>query len=50
MTLSPEAEKHLAIQTMKVAIEPVALSRTVGGETMVPPGKSVLVTAPMAGI
>ncbi len=50
MTLSPEAEKHLAIQTMKVAIEPVALSRTVGGETIVPPGKSVQVTAPIAGI
>ena len=50
VTLSPEAEKHLAIQTKKVAIEPVALSRTVGGEAIVPPGKSALVTAPMAGV
>jgi hypothetical protein len=39
VTLSPEAEKHLAIQTKKIAIEPVALTRTVGGETIVPPGK-----------
>ena len=50
VTLSAEAEKHLAIQTMKAAIELVTLSRTVGGETMVPPGKSVSVTAPIAGI
>jgi RND family efflux transporter MFP subunit len=49
VTLSPEAQKHLAIQTMKVAIAPVALTRTVGGETIVPPGKSVTLTAPMAG-
>ncbi len=46
VTLSPEAQKHLAIQTMKVTIEPVSLTRTVGGETIVPPGKSVTVTAP----
>jgi RND family efflux transporter MFP subunit len=50
VTLSPDAEKHLAIQTMKVAVAPVALSRTVGGETIVPPGKAVPVTAPTAGI
>jgi RND family efflux transporter MFP subunit len=50
VTLSPEAEKHLAIQTMNATIQPVALSRMLGGETIVPPGKSVLVTAPMAGI
>jgi len=50
VTLSPEAEKHLAIQTKKIAIEPVSLTRTVGGETIVPPGRSVQVTAPVAGI
>ena len=49
VTLSPDAQKHLAIQTMKVTIEPVALTRTVGGEAIVPPGKSVEVTAPVAG-
>ena len=49
VTLSPEAQKHLAIQTMKAAIEPVTQTRTVGAEAMVPPGKSVVVTAPIAG-
>jgi RND family efflux transporter MFP subunit len=49
VTLSPEAQKHLAIQTVKVAVEPVSITRTVGGETIVPPGKSVAVTAPTAG-
>jgi RND family efflux transporter MFP subunit len=50
VTLSPEAAKHLAIQTKKVTIEPVALSRTVGGEAIVPPGKSAVVAAPVAGV
>jgi RND family efflux transporter MFP subunit len=49
VTLSPEAQKHLAIETMKVAVEAVSLTRTVGAEAMVPPGKSVTVTAPIAG-
>ena len=49
VTLSPDAQKHLAIQTIKVTIEPVSLTRTVGGEAIVPPGKSVEVTAPVAG-
>lgn len=49
VTLSAEARKHLAIQTAKVAMEPVRLSRTVGGELIVQPGKSVVVTAPIAG-
>ena len=49
VTLSAEAQKHIAIQTMKVAIEPVTLTRTVGAEAIVPPGKSVTVTAPIAG-
>jgi hypothetical protein len=42
VTLSDEARKHLAIQTAKVAMEPVRLSRTVGGELIVQPGKSVV--------
>jgi len=48
--LSPDAEKHLAIKTLRVTIEPVSQSRTVGGETIVPPGKAVQVTAPVAGL
>jgi RND family efflux transporter MFP subunit len=49
VTLSPEAQKHLAIETMKVAVEAVSLTRTVGADAMVPPGKSVTMTAPIAG-
>ncbi|HXT68806.1 MAG TPA: efflux RND transporter periplasmic adaptor subunit [Vicinamibacterales bacterium] len=49
VTLSDEARKHLAIATAKVTTEPVRLTRTVGGELMVPPGRSVIVTAPVAG-
>jgi RND family efflux transporter MFP subunit len=49
VTLSPEAEQHLAIETTKVSVSPVIRTRTVGGETIVPPGKSVLVSAPVAG-
>ena len=43
VTLSADAQKHLAIQTMKTAMAPVALTRTVGGEAIVPPGRSVAV-------
>ncbi len=49
VTLSEAAQKHIAIQTMKAAIAPVSLTRTVGAEAIVPPGKSVVVTAPVAG-
>lgn len=49
VTLSPEAEKRLAIQTVPVTIEQVAGTRTVGGEVVVPPGRAVTVTAPVAG-
>ena len=49
VTLSPEAQKHLALETVKVAIEAVTLTRTVGGEMVVPPGRSIAVTAPVAG-
>ncbi len=49
VALSDEARKHLAIATEKVTAEPVRLTRTVGGELMVPPGRSVIVTAPVAG-
>jgi cobalt-zinc-cadmium efflux system membrane fusion protein len=49
VTLSPEAEKHLAIATTTVTVGAVAQFRTVGAEAMVPPGKSVVVTAPISG-
>lgn len=49
VTLSDQARKHLAIVTEKVTTESVRLTRTVGGELMVPPGRLVTVTAPVAG-
>jgi RND family efflux transporter MFP subunit len=47
--LTAESEAHLALKTAKVAMELVTPSRTVGGEAVVPPGSSVIVTAPVAG-
>ena len=49
VTLSPEAEKRLAIQTVPVTMEQVSGTRMVGGEVIVPPGRAVTVTAPVAG-
>lgn len=49
VTLTAESEKHLALQTAKVSMDTVTPSRTVGGEALVPPGNSVVVTAPVAG-
>ena len=49
VTLTPEAEKRLGIEIATVAVESVARTRTVGGEVVVPPGRSVTVSAPTAG-
>ncbi len=49
VTLSEEAEKRLAIQLADAVVESVLRTRTVGGEVIAPPGRSVVVTAPMAG-
>lgn len=49
VTLSADAQKHIGIQTLTVKMESVSLTRTVGGEAIVPPGKTVMITAPMAG-
>lgn len=49
VTLTPEAEKRLAIQTVPVTVEQVASTRTVGGEVAVPPGRAITVAAPVAG-
>jgi RND family efflux transporter MFP subunit len=49
ITLSPEAEAHLALQTRQVSLQPIEQTRTVGGEAMVPAGRAVVVTAPVAG-
>jgi RND family efflux transporter MFP subunit len=49
ITLTNEAVKRLGIETVAVASGAVAATRTVGGEVVVPEGKSLVVTAPVAG-
>jgi cobalt-zinc-cadmium efflux system membrane fusion protein len=49
ITLTAESEKHLALKTAAVEMGSVAASRLLGGEAVVAPGGSVIITAPMAG-
>lgn len=50
ITLTPQAEQRLGIRTVSVRYEKVSDTRTYGGEVMVPPGRSVTVSAPVAGM
>jgi membrane fusion protein, heavy metal efflux system len=47
--LTPEAVKRLGIETVAVKTEAAAATRTRGGEIVVPEGRGVVVTAPVAG-
>jgi membrane fusion protein, heavy metal efflux system len=47
--LTPEAVKRVGIETVVVKSEAAAATRTVGGEIVVPEGRGVVVTAPVAG-
>lgn len=47
--LTPEAVKRLGIETVTVKREAASATRTVGGEIVVPEGRGVVVTAPVAG-
>jgi RND family efflux transporter MFP subunit len=49
VTLTPEAEKRLAITVAPVERRAVPSGRLVAGEVIVPPGGSIDVTAPVAG-
>ena len=49
ITLTPEAERRLGIETTVLAAAPIRAERALGGEMLVPPGRSVPVTAPVAG-
>ena len=49
ITLSPEAEGRLGIQTAVVERKKVARARTYGGEAVLPPGQSITLTSPVAG-
>lgn len=47
--LTAEAEGRLALQTGVVERKPVSQQRVYGGEVTVPPGQSVVVSAPLCG-
>ncbi|HEY6362767.1 MAG TPA: efflux RND transporter periplasmic adaptor subunit [Vicinamibacterales bacterium] len=49
VTLTPEAEKRLAVVTAPVERRTVARTRTLGGEIVTPSGQSLVITAPVAG-
>lgn len=47
--LTPDAVKRLGIETVAVKTDVAAATRTLGGEVVVPEGRGVVVTAPVAG-
>ncbi len=49
ITLTPEAETRLRLKTVPVEAKDVARTRSVGGEVVVPPGRTILVSSPIAG-
>ena len=49
ITLTDTAEQRLGISCAEVTQESVSRRRTFGGEVMIPAGKSIIVSAPVAG-
>ena len=49
ITLAPQAEQRLAIETAPVTVGRVTRSRTLAGEVVIPPDRSQLVLSPVAG-
>lgn len=49
VTLTAEAVRRLGIETVAATVESVSGTRTVGGEVVVPEGRSLIVSAPVAG-
>ena len=47
--LTPEEEARVGVQTAVIEVRPTKQSRVVGGEVVVPPGRSLQVSAPLAG-
>ena len=47
--LTPEAVERLRIETVPVGMESIRRMRTVHGEVVVPPGRTISLTAPVAG-
>jgi len=50
ITLTEDADRRLGITTVAVAERDVTQRRTLGGQAVVPSGKTIIVTAPLAGI
>ncbi len=50
VTLTEAAERRLGIETVAVVEQSVAPRRTLGGEAIVPTGKTIVVSAPVAGM
>ncbi len=50
ITLTPEAETHLGIELVSAERKRMSRVRRVPGEVMVPPGRSIVVSAPVAGV
>ena len=49
ITLTPEAESRLGIETVALAMKPAAQTRAYAGELVMPPGQAITVAAPVAG-
>ena len=49
VTLKPEAEERLKIATAKIERKPILRVLTMGGDVIVPPGRSSIVSAPQTG-
>lgn len=49
ITLEPQAEKRLGVETAEVKFEPVVRSRAYAGDVIVPPGRLIVVSAPFIG-
>ena len=50
VTLTKEAEERLGISTVATELSRVQQHRTFGGEVIVPSGRSIMISAPVAGI
>lgn len=50
VTLTDDATRRLGIETVAVSIQRVAPKRTLGGEALVPVGRTIVVSTPVAGV
>lgn len=49
ITLTPQAEQRLGIETVPASLEPLPRSRTLAGEVVLPPDRAQMVLSPVAG-